>query len=127
MANENPEPIFAAAVDNHLHAATGRLAGIVLNRTQDISSNEVVYAWCGRDPEWIDTLQNLWLQHGSADWAPSPGGPGKLPTYGVGSASLARMLTQQNRGRYPGVIDQNLLLGLTPPGTMQALALAIRW
>src|ERR1700722_5954499 len=95
-----------AAAASHLYLATNRLATI-MNAVQLSSSFVVVTAWCGRVPDWDDSLETLWYGTGSNDWKPSAAGPGSPASSGVGSATLARLLQQQNHGRYTGSIDQN--------------------
>ena len=116
---------FTKATDDHLQLATGRLAA-VLTAAQLVSSFAVVIAWCGRVPDWGDSLETLWQGTGSNDWKPTAGGAGSPATYGVGSSSLAQMLKLQNHGRYKGTIDQNLILKLNP-GNVAGLADELTW
>jgi hypothetical protein len=116
---------FAIATNDHLQLTTSRLATL-LSAAQLISSFAVVVAWCGIFPNWNDSLETLWLGTGSSDWKPTSGGGGTPPTFGVGSATLAQKLTDQNHGRYKGVIDQDLLINLKP-GTVAGLAAELGW
>jgi hypothetical protein len=108
---------------DHLQLGTTRLATL-LTAAQLVSSFAVVTAWCGRVPDWDDSLELLWKGTGSQDWKPTPGST--PPTFGVGSATLARMLSSQNHGRYKGKLDQNLLINLNPC-TVAGLADVLTW
>jgi hypothetical protein len=109
----------------HFNAANNRLATLT-NAVQLASSFVVITAWCGRVPDWDDPLETLWQASGNNDWKPNAGGAGSPATPGVGSATLARLLKQQNHGRYTGTIDQNLILRVTP-STVAGIADELTW
>jgi hypothetical protein len=116
-----PQSIAQAHLDASNVKLTNLLTGAQLN-----SSYIVVTAWCHYAPDWDDTLETLWNKTGSSDWKPTPAGPGSPATYGVGSSTLAQMLAAQNHGRYPGNIDQNMVLGVSP-NTVRGLASTLSW
>ncbi len=109
----------------HLDESNAKLANL-LTGAQLNSSYIVVAAWCSYAPEWDDTLESLWNKKGSSDWKPAPAGPGSPAKSGVGSATLAQMLADQNHGRYPAKIDQNMVLGVDP-NTVRGLGKTLGW
>jgi hypothetical protein len=118
-------PRAKATAQAHLDASNAKLTNILAG-AQLNSSYIVVTAWCHYAPDWDDTLESLWNKTGSSDWKPTPAGPGSPATDGVGSATLAQMLAAQNHGRYPGNIDQNMVLGVSP-NTVRGLASTLGW
>jgi hypothetical protein len=118
-------PKLDPAVQAHLDKSNAKLTNL-LTGAQLNSSYIVITAWCHYAPDWDDTLESLWNKTGSSDWKPTPAGPGSPATYGVGSATLAQMLANQNHGRYGGTIDQKLILSITP-NTVDGLTNTLKW
>jgi hypothetical protein len=113
------------AADAHLQNANAKLSTLI-TAVQLSSSYIVVTAWCQYAPDWDDTLESLWNKTGSPDWKPIPAGTGTPASAGVGSATLAQMLSGQNHGRYPEAIDQKFILKLAP-NTVRGLSAALTW